>query len=324
MEGLPCFVDERKYWGDIPEENMRKLNARVEKVGWKSALEEAVEKETPGIFEYVVSEHRAKFKYLFSNLENAVILDIGSGWGSIAMDLARECKEVTTVENVTERAIFIKQRAIQEGIENLKIVIADAAELPLPEGYYDYVILNGLLEWIGLYVADKDPKVVQIEFLTKIRRLLNPAGKLYIGIENRIGAAAWRGAADHSGLSYTSLMPRKVANYYCKLRRRNAYGTYEFVGGYRTYTYSWIGYRRILEAAGYKSVSFFEEYPGYKKPCIIIPLEGPHQSRYFYKYIFTPDSLGGKIRRTLMKILLIIGMQTTFPSCFGMLANGLS
>lgn len=321
IEGIPCFIDKREYWGEIPQGKMLEINLKAKSMGWKYALIENLKKENERIFNYVVSQHRAKFKYLFSDLANASILDIGSGWGTIAIDLAKECKEVTAVERVIERALFAKVWAEQEGIDNLQIIICDAMLIPLPKEYYNYIILNGLLEYIGLYTTNQSPMSAQIDFLAKIRTLLKPGGAVYVGIENRFGEAAWRGGVDHSGLRYTSLMPRILANYYCKLKRTSTYGTYKFTGGYRTYTYSWKGYEKIFKKAGYGSVQIYEVYPAYEEPCIIIPLERANQSKYFYNYILTPNSLKGKIRRLLMRILFGVRMQALLPSHFGIIAN---
>lgn len=276
-KGLPCFVDGNNYWGEITQRRMNEINEAAEKIGWNAALNEKLLPENPDIYNYIVSPHRAKFKYLFNNLEKARVLDIGSGWGSIAVDLAKECEEVTAVEQVFERAYFTKIRAEQENLSNLNVIICDAGKSPLPKAYYDFIILNGALEYIGLFDNNRDPKEAQIEFLKKVRILLKPKGSLYIGIENRFGEAAIRGALDHSGLRYTSLMPRKIADIYCKLRKKTVYGTYQFINGYRTYTYSWKGYRGILQKAGFTDVDIYEVFPGYNEPCIIIPLDGFRQ-----------------------------------------------
>lgn len=320
-KGLPCFVDGNTYWGEIPQQKMNEINEAAETKGWRVALKEMLFQENLEIYNYVVSPHRAQFKYLFDNLASAKILDIGSGWGTIAVDLAKECEEVTAVEKVFERAYFTKLRAAQEDLHNLNMIICDAGESPLPRAYYDIIILNGALEYIGLFDGDKNPKESQIKFLKKIRTLLKPTGSLYIGIENRSGWASMKGAIDHSGLRYTSLMPRKIADIYCKLRKKNVYGTYQFINGYRTYTYTWKGYKNILRAAGFTDVNFYEVFPGYNQPSIIIPLQGFRQMDFFYSKILDFPSIKGKIRKELSKLLFRVHLHSLFPSHYGIIAH---
>lgn len=321
VNGLPCFLKERVYWGEVPQSRMQEINRRSKENGWRLALEELLKSENPSIYNYVISPHRAKFKYILQGLEDAAILDIGSGWGSIAIDLSRECKEVTAIENVIERATFTKVRAEQDNIRNLDIIICDLKELPLQEEYYDFIIINGVLEYVGLYDRNRDPREQQVDALRLLRRFLKPSGSLYIGIENRFGESAWRGAPDHSGLAYTSLMPRKLAEIYCNYMKKCGYGTDTFLGGYRTYTYSWRGYRKVLQEAGFRSIQFFEVYPAYEAPCIIIPLSERRQRAFVSEYVLRSRSLTGFVRAWFMRCIRAINLQALLPDHFGIVAS---
>ena len=95
-----------------------------------------------------------------------------------------------------------------------------------------------------------------------------PGGYVYIGIENRFSLRYMLGDHDdHSFIRFTSLMPRNVANLYCRLR----------IGGpYFTYTHSLSEYHRLLREAHFSDIRSYFPWPDYRNPTTIIPLErGP-------------------------------------------------
>jgi ubiquinone/menaquinone biosynthesis C-methylase UbiE len=128
--------------------------------------------------------------------EDATALDIGSGYGAITHALARAAKEVYSVEAIPERVEFTSIRLQQVGLTNVRLIQGSATELPLRENVFDFVVVNGVLEWVGEWDLGAPPKEVQLRFLRKVHRMLKPGGVLLLGIENRIGygnfgAAFW-------------------------------------------------------------------------------------------------------------------------------------
>ena len=114
--------------------------------------------------------------------------------------------------------------------------------------------------------------------MKEIKRVLSDNGCLYIGIENRFGIQFILGDRDHSGLRYTSLLPRKFADI---LVKRYGYegGIYgdktkkmKEKKGYYTYTYSAKGYHSLFQDAGLKYKSYWV-YPSYNKPYFSGKLE---------------------------------------------------
>jgi hypothetical protein len=119
----------------------------------------------------------------------------------------------------------------------------------------------------------RPPREVQLSFLREIKRVLSDKGCLYIGIENRLGLGYILGQPDHSGLRYTSLIPRSMANFLVKRYGRSG-GMYRDTSnrenkkewrGYRTYTYSIKGYNSLLREAGFKFKSYWA-FPSYNHP----------------------------------------------------------
>ena len=184
--------------------------------------------------------------------------------------------ELYSVEAIPERIEFTQERLRQENIHNVHLIQASAMALPLVENSFDLVIANGILEWLGEWDLEDDPRNVQLRFLSTIGRLLKVNGVLVIGIENRFGYGLFLGGNDHSGISYTSLVPRRMASF--MLRRSSVPHHRTQLNArreYRTYTYSERGYLKLLTDAGFADVSCRWAEPGYNQPYNLIPLAMP-------------------------------------------------
>ncbi|HUX67644.1 MAG TPA: class I SAM-dependent methyltransferase [Terriglobales bacterium] len=253
------------YWGEIPQAEMQRVLARARAADWRTAVRELVPE---GLAEYVGDPQRAAFHELLPLPAEARILDVGAGWGGIAAALARHY-EVVALEGVAERAQWIALRGEQEGLERLRVVQGDVHQTPLALGQFDAIIANGILEWVALMDHSAAPTAVQLSFLQRLRDLLAPGGMIYLAIENRFGWAEFGGALDHSGLRYTSLLPRMVARWVCARSRR--YRAH-FNVGYRTYTYSFGGYQDLFRQVGLELRGCWISPLGYNRPEKLVPL----------------------------------------------------
>ena len=267
IDGIPCFADPDYYWGEIPLDEMRKANCLAAEVGWEAAVERVLTR--PSLRQYVSDPRRADFQYIWNLPPDSSVLDIGAGWGAIATALGRNFSRVVAVEGVFERTRFIDIRVRQMKLP-VEVICADFLNLPLVPEQFDVVVLNGVLEWAAMG-AQGDPREIQLGFLRSVRRLLKPSGFVCLGIENRIGWDALRGGTDHSGLSYTSLLPRRLAALVCNLKHQEYRSDQN--RGYRTYTYSLPGYRKLFRQAGFGAVSAFHAWHGYNKPTVLLPLD---------------------------------------------------
>jgi hypothetical protein len=148
--------------------------------------------------------------------------------------------------------------------------------------------------------GQENPRDLQLRFLEKMRLLLKPSGFLCVGIENRIGAEVIRGAVDHSGWPYTSLMPRRVADVWCRYKQRRYRSGANL--GYRTYTYSLSGYRKLFREAGFASTAAFHAWDGYNKPSLLLPLKSPKPLIHFAagRHLKRSD-WAGRFRKLAMK-----------------------
>lgn len=279
VEDIPFFSEDR-YWGKAPKAELEEALAYLEKEGW-SAFKEKFGKK----FDQTFEENRADWRFIVPLPENFTVLDAGAGMGRISIPLARVADKVTSMDHSFLRMKYLKMRAKYEGLENIEVCVGDIFDNPFPDESFDLIVMNGLLEWVGATSRFADPREAQLECLRIARKLLKKGGHLYIGIENRL-ALSYLHATDHSGLRYTSYMPRVLAHAYMALRKGRHYDTY---------TYTKKGYEKLLKDAGFSDTEFYLPYPGYNLPRMMIPynnlkaLSYAIRSKFFvrlYRYFF--------------------------------------
>jgi SAM-dependent methyltransferase len=268
----------QRYWGEIPQPEMRTILQDAEGKGWLAAVQDS-DLLTSSRKSYIVSPTRAAWWPTVGLGPGSSVLDVGCGWASIADPLSRVCQVVVGIEPVLERARFAALRKKQSNLENLHILRTDLLSAPLADRYFDVVVLNGVVEWLG-QDGYPDPGGRQLEGLLKAKSLLRPGGHVCIGIENRYGIHYAFGMKDHCGLPFTSFMPRAIADLITRCLMRKPYVTL---------TYSYWGYRELLEKAGFTEIRIFASLPSYSMPRYLLPLDndmGPLQ--YFAEKQFFP------------------------------------
>ena len=267
--GIPSY-DSAKYFGEVSQEKMQELIALAEKGHWLTAVRSMFKESNPEQYDYVADLNRASWIPVLPIGPQSTVLDVGSGMGVLTHALALNYERVVSVEPVAERVRFTKIRLDQEGLKNVDLIHTTLDVLPFYAGTFDLIILNGILEWVGEWRSSGTPREAQIDVLKDLRRLLKPNGVLLIGIENRIGYESFLGRMDHPGVRFTSLMPRWLASLYLKLKKPGFYRTLiDPTKGYRTYTYSLRGYRKLLRLSGFPVVEGWWPPRGYNAPHVM-------------------------------------------------------
>lgn len=292
------FLKNNYYWGEIPPHDMQEVLIQSKRKGWKFAVQELV-KTYPKMEEYLLNH--ARIDWIFHCLPltpKGRALDIGSGWGGLACDLTKFFDEVYSLEAVKERFEFQRIRKSQEKLKNLKLIQGNFLKLPFANDSFDLIAVNGVMEWAGIADYTKPAPEVQKEFLKEIYRVLKPGGVVYVGIENRFGLHYFLGAEDHSGLPFTSLMPRFLAGISVRFLRKTE-GKYKLSirmseewQNYRTYTYTLDGYKKLFSSCNFKKVQPYWTL-FYSNPKFSGPIDGA-SFKYFLRYI-SDNTSGGKI-----------------------------
>lgn len=314
-EGIPFFSKTKYYFDDVSKRDMEEYINIADKKGWRIVLYNHLRPRNFYIYRYASDESRADWRYFLPLSEKSVVLDWGCGWGIISVVLSRVCNKVISIDSTYEKIRFLEVKRKQERIDNIYPVYGgDQGEIPFPNSYFDTIILNGVLEWAGCVQEEKDSLVAQKKMLRSCFNYLKDNGCLYIGIENRFGYNYILGARDHNNLRFTSLMPRKVANFYSYLLKEE---------GYKTLTHSYAAYKRLIEEVGFSEIEFFLPIPSYQNPLFIIPLDNNNVFGYFLRHLFSMRSkkFKGQIIYYVSQILLSLNLMKYLVPAYSIIAR---
>lgn len=187
--------------------------------------------------------------------ENCSILEIGAGCGALTGLFSEKANKVKAVELTEKRAQITFER--HKNKENIEIFVGNLNNMEFHEKF-DYVILNGVLEYAKQFTNTDDPFK---DFLIKIRSFLKDDGVILIAIENRLGLKYISGfKEDHTSTFFS--------------------GINQYIDTDKVRTFSKLELENIIENAGFHNYKFFYPYPDYKFPEII------HTDFFIEKYPF--------------------------------------
>lgn len=194
--------------------------------------------------------------------ENAEILEIGAGMGSLTGMLCDKAKHVTAIEMSEARAAVIRARYPKR--ENLTIISEDI-NIWRTDSRYDYVVFIGVLEYAEVFSQENNPFE---QFLESAKNLLKDDGVILFAIENRFGLKYWAGASeDHLQKPYVGIEGYKVPN--------------------TPKTFSKHELEIMLRNVGMADNRFYYVLPDYKFPEIICTEDFPPSYMNLQKVSFT-------------------------------------
>jgi 2-polyprenyl-3-methyl-5-hydroxy-6-metoxy-1,4-benzoquinol methylase len=273
-----------KTYRDTSAEELWSIIHEVENgTPWREAVGRRYAQSNPWLHQIVTSPERDLFFRLHPPPAGCRALDIGAGWGQIALPLART-SEVTALEPTPERLAFIRAVAAQEGVDRqIHFVQADFFDIEF-ETKFDLIACIGVLEWVPKFRAG-NPRDVQVEFLRRARTLLAPGGRLVVGIENRLGLKYLLGAADdHLGVPNIGVYDNKLADQKWQTLKGESL---------RVFTFTQIELAEMLASAGLPDQRFFAALPDYKLPQRILAL-GADVDSFFQQGGFVAEHDGSR------------------------------
>lgn len=262
IDGIDCYEVEEYYWREVSLHEAATLTELAKSIGWRRAV---LTLQNRGLIGYITDPIRTRFLDLLTIRRGARVLDLGAGWGSLSIQIAKRYPSTTVYafDMTLEGLRFLDVVRGQQDLSNLRIAKARADRMPLADGSMDVVLMIGVFEWVGESIVNTSPLAAQQAVLAEVRRVLKPGGKLVMGIENRYSYKYLGGKPEHSHIRFGSVLPKGIVS----LFSRSLLGK-----EYRTYIYSRGEYAKILKGAGYEKMSFFGAYPDYRFPRVISDL----------------------------------------------------
>ncbi len=303
MKGIPVFTKRKLSWTPVAPEIMERIVEESESGGsWREALLGRPEDISEYTMRYIMEEDRADWIFLLPVRKDWRALDLGSGWGSVSIPLSRWVGEVYCGDPTMLNCRFLKMRAEHEGIDNLHVFNSDPLDFPdypFPEGSFDLIALNGVLEWTGNADSQSPVRDLQVKALKALKKLLAPGGYLYVGIENRYAYGAFLGQPVHFEAPFIGLLPRPIANAAMKIFKGRPH---------RTHIHGMRGYRRLLGEAGFESVDFYLPRPSYRDLFWLIPGNSNSGVRLWARHLAKGESPTKRIVRWWARRLPIRGI----------------
>lgn len=222
------------------------------------------------------------------NLADKKVLDVGAGKGGITLAFAEECRVAVGLDlDWHNCALVCEARRLNNPRARLHILRAAAERLPFKSGYFDIVIVNGVMEWVGS--SAQNPTTVQRQMLAEVARVLSSGGILYLAIENRL-FPAFLLIDPHTHQALVNLLPRRMSRALTKLLRGREFGNY---------IYSWWGLRDLIAEPLPRS-EFYVPIPHYHYPHRYADLDDSRAIRRLTSELSRDPNLPTKLRLTLL------------------------
>ncbi|QLH10207.1 class I SAM-dependent methyltransferase [Nitrosarchaeum sp. AC2] len=236
---------------------MKELLLDVEQNGYKE-----------GIRKFLVANN--KFKSYFSNLEYDKSIDVifhGIGknclrclnikneFGNKAEILSNIFKQVYTIEFDDYSIEFQKKRFDEGKCSNISIAKCDLLKLPFPDGYFDLILCNDILDNISNNAITSDKPDSQKQIITELKRVVNEKGCIIFGVDNDRGLKIkWK----ESGNNLRVNSSRKFSEYLMILQNSGmSVKSYWALPTYNTPYYSGEIFDKISLKAFFRNISIF-------------------------------------------------------------------
>jgi len=257
-------IDSRVTYTDIGAQHEDDLIKELRVRPWREVITDRYVQGSPWLYKIITDKGRSLFLDFLPVKKGGRFLDVGSGWGQIALPLARQ-GEVYCLDVTLPRLNILSEIARQEGAQ-LNYICGNYCTFPFEYNQFDLIIFNGSFEWIPIGDLSKNVWETQKDALIKTYNILNTGGIVYIGIENSLGLKYLLGAPDdHTAIKDFAFLNEHEAS---ELYRKTFSKEYQ-----RTKTWSLNEYKTMLIEAGLELIEIYGCIPDYKIIRQMIPLK---------------------------------------------------
>ncbi len=205
--GIPSIRGARDFhYGDVDQTLLRAMNDDVLRNGRQVAfgnLYANLGEKCDRIVEAAVNDYWLPWLPLIEADSSDRVLDIGSGWGHVSVNMARRGCNVTAVDSSIERLRYVQSRFYEESLVDAEVLhCSDMRNLPFADNSFSLVIMDD--------VIDRFPEMcecsswrVQQSVLFEARRVLAENGTLVISTWNRWSLRNLRAFAKRPNRNHT-------------------------------------------------------------------------------------------------------------------------
>ena len=282
-----------EWGGDIPSSGLQDFITRSSAIGWRSALSE-VAGERPFFAHRVRNLPLGNWHLLRALPRESSALDLGCGFGSLALGLGDHYRFVVELDALWTRVSYGHLRALEDNSFGIGFVQGNGLALPFRDGRFNLVTMNGVLEWAWLY-APEAARAPQVAMLRETRRVLTPNGTVAVAIENRFAMETLTGMPDtHTRLRFVPALPRRAASLLSRALRHEPY---------RTLLHSAAGYRHLLKDAGYPRVRILDLISSYNDYDFVVDPGDAATYRLLWDLglVRTFSTRAGNVRRSISR-----------------------
>lgn len=283
---LDYYQNENGYSdGPIEQELLKRIKSGEN-------IENIIDKDDRWPILYHLSHLRENILNWYPFSSSAHLLEIGAGCGAITGMLCDKVAEVTSVELTKDRSLVIYERYKKR--ENLEIIVGNFHQIEFNKKF-DYIILNGVFEYAASFTNTDAPYT---DFLSQIKNLLKPEGKILIAIENRLGLKYLNGAKeDHTSQLFSGL------------------DNYRFIEGVKTFSQKeWID---LIKEVGFSTYEFYYPVYDYKFANMIFTEDSFNVMDYnFFIHAFDNERFTFFDENEMMRSLINEGVFGKFSNSF--------
>ena len=292
-----------REWADPNPSLIDQLRSESAALGWRKALTQ-YEKDDPFFVRRMTNLSLANWHVLLLKDRDGAALDVGCGFGSLALGLGEYYRQAIGLDALHGRVAYAALRQRQDERTGTSFVRGTGLSLPFGKGTFDLTTMNGVLEWAGFHAAG-DPRSLQLSMLREARRVLRPGGTSAIAIENRFALETLTGMPDtHTGVRFVPALPRQLSGMLTRARTRRPF---------RTYLYHANGYVRLLREAGFRQVRVLDLVSSYNDYDFVVD-RGDSQT---YQFLWNQGFVRSFYRRAEVVRRLL---ARTVPSLLGHLS----